>query len=256
MTSIPDFAERRRVWSSPPVDDVGYLSSKDLLTWDDEALVDLISGMEKTRYRGWRNYRGNWRRLMGLDKTENKDILDYGCGVGIEALQYARLGNRIWLADISLENTELAARVLQLHGFRAEDCLWISSEVSEVTPWLIPKDWIFDVVHCAGVLHHIPDPIPVVRSIHRALRNGGELRLMLYSDEAWRIATKTEPPEGDVFDYVEFDAFWQFWDPIGGYADWYDRAKLEARFGSWFEVKHCEPITKDGAYIGAVLVRR
>lgn len=248
---IPTFAQRRKQWSSPPVDDVGYLASKDLLTWHDEALLELVVDMEHARYSGWRNWNGNWRRVLGLDKTEDKDVLDYGCGVGVEALQYAKTGNRVSAADISTDNIALTERVLDLYGHPATSSYLILSK-----PPFIVSPGLFDVIHCSGVLHHIPEPLPVVEHMHSWLRTRGELRLMLYSDEAWRIATKTEPPDGNVFDYVEFDQFWQHWDAVGGYADWYDREKLENRFGKWFEVKHCEPLTKEGAYIGAVLVKR
>ena len=71
-----------------------------------------------------------------------------------------------------------------------------------------------------------------MKAMHGWLRPGGELRLMVYSDEAWRLATGTEPPMGKVEDHPDFELFWQTWDAIGGYADWYDRDMLERRFGS------------------------
>ena len=98
--TIPTFTERARQWSAPPVDDVGYLLSEELLTWHDEALLDLINQMAVSRYQGWRNWEMRWRTVLGLDSTRDSDVLDYGCGVGLEALQYAKLGNRVTIADI------------------------------------------------------------------------------------------------------------------------------------------------------------
>ena len=250
--SIPTFATRAKQWSSPPVDDVGYLPSKDLLELTDKALRDLVEKMEARRYGGWRNFQGRWRRQLRMDETTKKDVLDYGCGVGVEALQYAKNGNYVSIADISGDNVKLAHRVLYLHGYKTVH----EMVVKEEEPILPVKPGSFDVIHCSGVLHHIPDPIPVVRSMHEWLRDNGELRLMLYSDEAWRIATKTEPPDDDVFNYVEFDAFWQHWDAVGGYADYYTRHRLAARFNQWFRVESCAPITQHGEYIGAILRKK
>jgi SAM-dependent methyltransferase len=41
----------------------------------------------------------------------------------------------------------------------------------------------FDVVVSIGVLHHIPDPLPVVAAAHRALRPGGRIVAWLYGRE-------------------------------------------------------------------------
>jgi SAM-dependent methyltransferase len=254
---IPSFTQRQKDWSSPPVDDIGYLPAADLLTWNDTALVDLIEEMEQNRYFGWRNFDGRWRRVLRLDETKGKHVLDYGCGVGVEALQYARNGNRVSIADISPDNLRLAQRVIELFGHSPLHVMLIEEE-EPFLPVLKPGKELdtFDVIHCCGVLHHIPDPVPVVRSMAGWLRPEGELRLMLYSDEAWKIATKTEPPEGDVFDYEEFDSFWQHWDAVGGYADFYTRSRLDDRFGEWFNLQTYQPLTEHGEYVGAVLVKR
>ena len=248
--TVPAFSTRRKAWSAPPVDDIGYLLSTELLTWDDEALIDLIREMAEARYGGWRNYQMRWRTILGLDRTRDKDVLDYGCGVGLEALQYAKNGNRVTVADIAVDNTLLAERVLGLEGHKCQRRL-----IHQRAPFIDTQER-FDVIHCCGVLHHIPNAVEVVEFMSGLLRPNGELRLMVYSDRAWRIATGTEPPRGPVEDHPEFTRYWQHWDPIGGYADWYDRPRLAERFGEWFLIDTCAYLTEHGEYMGAVLVRR
>lgn len=245
---IPTFEERQKAWSSPPVDEIGYLLSEELLTWPDDELMDVINRMAESRYSGWRNWQMRWRVILGLDSTRDKDVLDYGCGVGLEALQYAKRDNRVYLADISQANLELAERVLALEGHLVEG-KWLLAETPQRCSWQL------DVIHCAGVLHHIPEPEPVVEAMAEWLRDDGELRLMVYSDEAWRIATHTEPPE-QVEDSPDFDLYWRHWDPIGGYADWYDQERLDKRFGKWFRIAECKPLTLHGEYLGVVMIKR
>lgn len=247
---IPTFSSRQKAWSSPPVDDIGYLPSSELLDWDPVDLLDIIGRMAESRYGGWRNWEFRWRTVLGLDRTYDKRVLDYGCGVGLEALQYAKRGNQVWIADISEDNLKLAERVLDLEGHPPEGTYLVKEKHPIITP-LLP----FDVIHCVGVLHHIPEPEPVVEAMASWLVPGGELRLMVYSDQAWRIATGTEPPPY-VEDSPHFDIYWQHWDPIGGFADWYDKRRLEIRFGKWFSVETYEPLTEYGEYVGAVLVKR
>jgi SAM-dependent methyltransferase len=246
---IPSFATRVQQWSNPPVDDVGYISSAELYKLRAEDLLDVVRRFEEARYLGWRNYENRWREVLGLDSTHDKLVLDYGCGVGIEALQYARSGNEVVVADISRENVRLAIRVLDLEGFQAG-----AFQITEdhLINWMFGP---FDVIHCAGVLHHIPEPLPVVEAMHEQLVDGGELRLMVYSDEAWRIATDSEPP-AVVEDHPRFDRFWTRWDSVGGYADWYDVARIGLRFGHLFDCVDAEYLTENRAYLGVVLRKR
>lgn len=230
-------------WASPPVDDIGYIESKKLLAMRDDDLHDLIVAFERTRYEGWRNFNGNWRRVLKMDQTRDKRVLDWGCGVGIEALQYARAGNQVAVTDIVPENVELALYVIELMGYG--DRL-----VKSHSPSLK-----YDVIHCAGVLHHIPNPVDVMQDFNHRLYADGEIRLMLYSDWAWIKHIGDDPPENTA----EHPAFAQYvaaMDAVGDYADWYDADKLERLFGEWFTLENFEYLTQDMAYCGAVMVKR
>lgn len=250
--SVPTFEERARQWSSPPVDDIGYIPSADMLQYTDDRLRALVEQMIKNRYDGWRNHRNAWIETLRFNETVGKDVLDYGCGVGVEALEYAVAGNRVSVADISDDNVVLACKILSLYGYDDVTGRRLPEEPN-------PQQFLmesFDVIHSAGVLHHIPDPVPVVATMHGWLRNGGELRLMLYSDKAFEVATGHPPTMNDVLGEPDFETFWQHWDPIGGYADWYHEKRLMARFGAWFDLVDYRPLTRGGEYVGAVLVKK
>jgi SAM-dependent methyltransferase len=224
-------------WAAPPVDDVGYIPALSLLELTDEELIELVVDFERTRYEGWRNWNGNWRRVLKLDSTHDKDVMEYGCGVGIESLQYARAGNRVTPTDINI-NVELAIRVLRVMGFPAT-----------------AKPPPYDVIHCAGCLHHIPEPKITMKIFHGMLKPKGEVRLMLYSDWAWLKHVGDEPPE-DTPSHPDFHDFVACMDSVGDYADWYDEDKLERWFGDLFTIENFEYLTQDLTYCGAVLVRK
>lgn len=245
--TAPTLNESRQAWSSPPVDGIGYLASAGLLALPDEAFLHLIREAERERYGGWRNHQGNWRRLLGPSADdEGLTVLDYGCGIGLEALQWARARNDVTVADIVPENIDVACRTLHLHGYG-----YSGINSSDVTM----TGARFDVVLCNGVLHHIPDPAWTMRTFHRVLQPGGQVRLMVYSDEAWRIATGTEPPD-TVVGHPLHDRYWRTWDSVGGYADWYNRDRLEQRFGDLFTIRECGYLTERREYLGAILVKR
>lgn len=247
---MADWEEHVRQWSHPPVDDVGYFSSQDMMEMPDHDLKQVMEGMRRTRYGGWRNYGNKWRSQLKLDDTHDKDVLDFGCGNGLESLEYAIQGNRVRIADISEWNLKLAARVMMLSGKEPESIHLVGNE----PPFLrLPKESL-DVFHCNGVLHHIRWPKEVLKEAEQLLRPGGEVRLMVYSDEGWRQATGTEPPQ-DTESHPLFEKFVRHFDAVGEYADWYDRQKLEAMCGS-LTVETVEHITHDNRYMVAVLKKK
>jgi len=244
-------------WSQPPVDDVGYLRSADMLTWDDLRLMTTIRDMAQTRYGGWRNHAGLWREMLKLDETHGKDVLDFGCGTGMESLELHNAGNRVQLADISPDNLALALRVLNLSDRPPE--MVTCHLVGDEAPYFYADRSSFDVIHCAGVLHHIPWAREIMIRFHEILRPGGEVRLMLYSDYGWQIATGDQqlPHWSSVTeDQPGFEKFVGYMDSVGTYADWYNRAKLEIRFGDLFSVDDFAYITNDLRYCCAVLTRK
>jgi 2-polyprenyl-3-methyl-5-hydroxy-6-metoxy-1,4-benzoquinol methylase len=244
-------------WSHPPVDDVGYLSSADMMTMGDTQLNLTIMQMAQARYNGWRNHAGLWRTMLRLDDTHGKDVLDFGCGVGMEARELQEAGNRVSLADVSGENLRLAFRVLRLGDHLPE-----SVELYRVTdeaPYITAPDGSFDVIHCSGVLHHIPWAKDIMIRFHQMLRPGGEVRLMLYSDYGWCLATgdKQIPHWSSITaDLPGFDRFVRYMDSVGTYADWYSRDKLEIKFGDLFEVSDFAYLTSDQRFCAAVLTRK
>lgn len=234
-------------WSHPPVDDVAYMSALDLLAMEDKEFLDILMEMRRVRFGGWRNHGGLWMEKLKLRTTERQDVMDFGCGVGVEVLEYATGMNRVVAADIAQQNVDVAARLCDLFGLDVEKRL-----VTDRYPFVEGEKESLDVFHCNGVLHHIRWPQEIVRRAWELLRPGGELRLMVYSDRGWRQAVGDDPPsytEG----HPEFEKFVRHFDAVGDYADWYDREKIERLAGDMFSVEDVEYITPEGLYLVAVL---
>jgi len=78
------------------------------------------------------------------------------------------------------------------------------------------------------------------------------LRLMLYTNYAWRLTTGTQPPRR-VEDSDQFMTYVRAMDGVGNYADWYDRDRIVNRFGEWFTLENYEYLTENKMYAGVIL---
>jgi SAM-dependent methyltransferase len=100
-------------------------------------------------------------------------VLEIGCGLGTDGVQFARAGAKYTGVDITEAAVDLARRNFawrDLPGeFRPAD-----AENLEFA------DGTFDLVYSHGVLHHTPDTARSVREVHRVLRPGGRAVVMLY----------------------------------------------------------------------------
>lgn len=111
----------------------------------------------------------HYRTLIVRDlalQRPGRAYLDYGSGIGSDAVVFAEAGFDVTLADIS----DL------LLGFAAFRCRKRGARVNtiDLKTASLPAD-AFDVALCFDVLEHIPQPLPVVSNIRRAMHEGGLL---------------------------------------------------------------------------------
>lgn len=96
--------------------------------------------------------------------------LDFGGGVGANAILFARHGIAVTLADVSATMLAFARWRLERRGLRAE--------VIDLTAHALP-DAAFDLATAIDVLEHLADPGRELGRIARALRPGA---LLVYND--------------------------------------------------------------------------
>jgi SAM-dependent methyltransferase len=102
-----------------------------------------------------------------------RNVLEVGCGIATDGLQFARAGARYSAVDASDVAIELARRRFALEG--------ADGHFVEASATALPfDDAQFDLVYSNGVLHHIPQTERAIAEIRRVLRPGGASLIMLY----------------------------------------------------------------------------
>lgn len=127
-----------------------------------------------------------------FDWNAGKQVLEYGCGGGSDAMSYLRRGCTVALADIVKGNVERALSRIREVGL-GDHALGIVLESSDEIP--LVGEGQFDVVSSHGVLHHMRDPLPVLQEFRRVLKTGGILYVMLYTE---RLREEMDRPVADL----------------------------------------------------------
>jgi ubiquinone/menaquinone biosynthesis C-methylase UbiE len=109
----------------------------------------------------------------GFASTRGLKVLEIGCGVGTDGLQFARAGAIYTGVDLTEAAVGLARKNFESAGMAGE------FRVSDAEN-LDFADESFDIVYSHGVLHHTPDIEAAVHEVHRVLKPGGRAIVMLY----------------------------------------------------------------------------
>jgi len=124
---------------------------------------------------------------LGLDFVKNADCLDFGCGTGRYCYAMLKIGAKsVHGVDFSNENIQLAKE-------RTQTLLSNSSvrfQTGDITKVFEQVYDAYDFVIAQGVIHHLKEPLRIMRNLYQILRPGGKLYLFVYGDTGLGIYWK------------------------------------------------------------------
>lgn len=117
-------------------------------------------------------------RIIDYASYDGKELLDVGCGVGVDGVRFAEHGAHVTGVDISTRAIELARNNFDYAGLDA-DLRVMEGENLEFA------DHTFDAVYAHGILPYAKDFHRVAMEVHRVLKPGGEAIFQTYNRRSW-----------------------------------------------------------------------
>lgn len=135
---------------------------------------EFFNALERHRYQT------EWHipSVVNFPRWRDSDVLEVGCGLGTDAINFARRGARYTGVDLTAASVELVRRRFELEGLTAN----LRVADAEALPF---ADASFDLVYSHGVLHHTPDTQRAINEVHRVLKPGGAAMVMLYHKNSY-----------------------------------------------------------------------
>ena len=110
-----------------------------------------------------------------FDSFRGKDVVEVGCGVGTDGIEFARNGASYVGVDLTPKSVELTRERFKVFDIPGR------FEVANAEEGLPFPDASVDHVYSFGVIHHSPNPEKIISEIYRVLRKGGTFTVMLYN---------------------------------------------------------------------------
>ena len=118
-----------------------------------------------------------------FERWKGKRVLEVGCGIGTDTINFARAGAQVTAVDVSTESLSLAKKRAEVFGL--SDRIRFSHADAERLGEAVPPEH-YDLVYSFGVIHHTPHPARVMAEIRKFMTGTSELRLMVYAKNSWK----------------------------------------------------------------------
>lgn len=133
-----------------------------------------------------------------FEKWRGKKVLEIGCGIGTEAINFARHGADLTIIELSQDSLALTKKRFATYGLEARFVLGNAEELGALL-----SGETFDLIWSFGVIHHSPHPEKILQHCQKMLSNDGELRMMVYAKLSYKVLNLMR--EAHVWDFSALD---------------------------------------------------
>jgi 2-polyprenyl-3-methyl-5-hydroxy-6-metoxy-1,4-benzoquinol methylase len=123
-------------------------------------------------------------KFADFERWRGKKVLEIGCGIGTDTVNFARHGASVTAVDLSPESLKIAAQRVALFGL-GDLVKFYSGSAEELTSFL-PLD-TYDLIYSFGVIHHTPHPDRVLEQVRSYVKPGTTVKVMVYHRHSWKV---------------------------------------------------------------------
>ena len=120
-----------------------------------------------------------------FNKYKNKNILEIGCGIGTDAIEFIKNKNKYVGIDYSDKSLEICRARVSKYKLEKYNPIFLldNCETLNNVKKLKKK---FDLIYSFGVIHHTPNMKNCFKAIHKIANRNTEIKIMLYAQNSYK----------------------------------------------------------------------
>lgn len=133
-----------------------------------------------------------------FERWRDKRVLEIGCGIGTDTVNFARAGAEVTAVDFSDKSLEIARQRADVYGL--SNIRFYHGNAEDLSSFLPVQP--YDLIYSFGVIHHTPHPERIIQELQRYCHSHTIAKVMVYHRYSWK-ALEILLREGH-------GAFWKF----------------------------------------------
>lgn len=112
-----------------------------------------------------------------------KKVLEIGCGIGTDTINFARSGAFVTAVDLSKQSLVIAQKRAEV--FNLKNIHFYNADAENLTA-TVPIEH-YDLIYSFGVIHHTPHPEKVIEQLLFYTHPETILKIMVYNRYSWKV---------------------------------------------------------------------
>jgi len=123
-------------------------------------------------------------RFAQFERWRSKKVLEIGCGIGTDTINFVRHGAKVTAVDLSEKSLEIARGRSLVYGVQNQVQFLCGN--AEALSRFVPVE-PYDMIYSFGVIHHTPHPERVLEQVRQYTKPGTVVKVMVYHRRAWKV---------------------------------------------------------------------
>jgi 2-polyprenyl-3-methyl-5-hydroxy-6-metoxy-1,4-benzoquinol methylase len=117
-------------------------------------------------------------RFAQFSEWHGKKVLELGCGIGTDMINFARNGAQVTTVELSEKSLEIAKKRAQIYNLQNNIRFYLGN--IETLGEFLPQE-PYDPIYSFGVIHHTPRPELVIEQLRNYTKPGSTIKIMVYN---------------------------------------------------------------------------